>query len=81
MKRAAMGILLLGSLLIPGEVSAGKVDDVKKVVREKCGKEIPPELLMSAAVRAYNCEPDQDVTILNCKIKCLNNQDGNVVGK
>lgn len=74
-------LLLFALLAFPHPAEAGKVDEVKKAVRTKCQTEIPVETLLTAVVRAYDCEPDQNVTIAGCKIKCLKNGDGKVVGK
>jgi hypothetical protein len=75
------GIVLLALLAISSEAFAGKVDKVKKAVRDQCNKEIPIETLVTAVIRAYECAPDREVTIAGCKIKCLKDDDGSVVGK
>jgi len=81
MKRLLKVIVVLALLAWPGRASAGKVDNVKNAVRDACKQEIPIESMVTAVVRAYDCEPGQDVTIAGCKIKCLKSAGGNVVGK
>jgi hypothetical protein len=76
-----MVLALTAWLWAPTEAWAGKLENVKKAVKDKCNKEIPPDLQVSAAIRAYDCEPEQTVTIVGCKITCLKENDGNVVGK
>jgi hypothetical protein len=81
MRRLLKVVVPLALLALPGRASAGKVENVKSAVREACKREIPIESVVNAVVRAYDCEPGQDVTIAGCKIKCLKGADGNVVGK
>jgi hypothetical protein len=63
------------------QAHAGKVASVKQAVKEKCSKEIPIDILLASVVRAYDCQPNQEVTIASCKIKCLKGDSGNVVGQ
>ena len=81
MNKTMKGIWLFALLAVPSEAFAGKVDNVKKAVKDKCNKEIPIEILVTAVVRAYDCEPNRELTIAGCKIKCLKTEDGSVVGK
>ena len=60
---------------------AGKVENVKRAVKDKCNREIPIESLLDSVVKAYDCQPDQEVEIISCKIKCLKGSSGNVVGQ
>jgi hypothetical protein len=60
---------------------AGKVDSLKQAVKEKCNKTIPVEVLRDSVVRAYDCQPDQEITVAACKIRCLKGGSGNVVGQ
>jgi hypothetical protein len=76
----ALGSTLYWLYCIP-QAFAGKVDNVKQAVKEKCNKEIPIEILRDSVVRAYDCQPEQEVTIASCKIKCLKGGSGNVVGQ
>jgi hypothetical protein len=81
MRTMSRGVLFAAFLVLPGQANAGKVDNVKNAVKEACNRDVPAESVLSAVVRAYDCEPGHDVTIAGCKIKCLKNADGNVVGK
>ena len=54
---------------------------MKRAVKDKCNKEIPIEILLDSVVKAYDCQPEQDVEINSCKIKCLKGSSGNVVGQ
>jgi hypothetical protein len=74
-------VLALGFTLLPlPQAHAGKVANVKQAVKEKCSKDIPIDILLDSVVRAYDCQPNQEVTIASCKIKCLKGDSGNVVG-
>ena len=59
---------------------AGKVDDVKKAFKDKCGKDLPDTDVLSAVLKAFDCTPGADVAIADCTIKCLKDASGNVVG-
>ncbi len=74
-----MFLLMLIFAIVPAS-HAGKVDDVKKAVKDKCSKELPEDSLMDSAMKAFDCQPSQDVTIQGCTIKCLKANSGNVVG-
>ena len=72
----------LGVTLFPlSQAFAGRVDGVKRAVKEKCNKDIPIDILRDSAVRAYDCQPDEQITVAACKIKCLKGGAGNVVGQ
>ena len=75
-------VIALGLTVFPfPQAHASKVATVKQAVREKCDKDIPIEILLDSVVRAYDCQPNQEVTIASCKIKCLKGDSGNVVGQ
>jgi hypothetical protein len=77
-----MMALAAGLALFPvPSARAGKVESVKRAVKDKCNKEIPIEILLDSVVKAYDCQPEQDVEINSCKIKCLKGSSGNVVGQ
>lgn len=71
MRTTTAGILLIGTSVICLSARAGRIEDVKDAVRAKCQTEIPVEELPTAVKRAYECEPDQNVTVTGCKIRCL----------
>lgn len=73
--------LIVLLLSVSSSTYAGKVDDVKKIIKEKCNKDIPDETLMESVLKAYDCHPQTDVTIQGCTIKCLNTRSGKVVGE
>ena len=80
--RSLLIVFVLGvTLFPPPRAVAGKVDSVRQAVKQKCNKEIPIEILRDSVVRAYDCQPDQEVTIAACKIKCLKVGSGDVVGQ
>ena len=82
MRRLMMIALAAGIALFPvPQARAGKVESVKRAVREKCSQEIPIDILLDSVVRAYDCQPDQEIAIGGCKIKCLKGSSGNVVGQ
>jgi hypothetical protein len=72
-------LALLFSCLIPQLGFAGKIDDVKKAVKEKCNKNIPSAEVMDVVLKVYDCTPDSDVVVGGCTIKCMKSS-GAVVG-
>jgi hypothetical protein len=82
MRRLITLVLASGVALGPiPQAHAGKVESVKRAVKDKCNKEVPIDILLDSVVKAYDCQPDQEVTINSCKIKCLKGSSGNVVGQ
>lgn len=76
-----MGVFFATGAYLCPPAQAGKLDQVKKVVREACRKEIPDEELMEAVLAAFDCTPGTDVKVAECKIRCQKQGDGKVVGK
>lgn len=74
---AMMAMMLV---LLSPSAYAGKVDEVKKAVKDTCGKELPSAEILDAVLKAYDCTPASDVAVGDCKIKCLKEAGGNVVG-
>ena len=74
-------LLICGFLAVAPSAFAGKVDDVKKAIKEKCSKDVPSGELLDAVVKAFDCQPDQEVTVAGCAIKCLKGSAGKVVGE
>jgi hypothetical protein len=75
-------VIALGLTVLPSpQAHAGKVAAVKQAVKDKCNREIPVDLLLASVVRAYDCQPDEEITVASCKIKCLKGDSGNVVGR
>jgi len=70
---------LLVSVLSPQLSFAGKIDDVKKAVKDKCNKDIPSAEVMDVVLKVYDCTPDSDVVVGGCTIKCMKSS-GAVVG-
>lgn len=60
---------------------AGKVDQVKASVKSTCNKDLPESDLMDAVLKAYDCTAGTEVKVADCKIKCLKENSGSVVGK
>lgn len=75
---SVFGIVVGLVLSIPA--LAGKVDQTKLSVKDKCHKDIPEDQLLEAVVKAFDCQPQQEVTIADCTIKCLKASNGNVIG-
>lgn len=76
--RLLIGIFLLG-LCAPQMSFAGKIDDVKKAVKDKCNKDVPSAEVMDVVLKVFDCTPDSDVTVGDCTIKCMKTS-GAVVG-
>jgi hypothetical protein len=82
MRRLTTIALACGLALLPvPQARAGKVESVKRAVKDKCNKEIPVDILLDSVVRAYDCQPDQEIEVSACKIRCLKGGSGNVVGQ
>jgi hypothetical protein len=69
-----------GVALVSMPAQAGKVDEVKKIIKEKCSKDLSDSEVTDAVVKAYDCTPDSDVSVAGCTIKCLKGGSGSVVG-
>ncbi|MGZ3691486.1 MAG: hypothetical protein ACXVAX_08280 [Pseudobdellovibrio sp.] len=69
------------STILGAPAYAGKVDTVKKAVKDSCNKELPDSDLMEAIVKAYDCTAGTSVKVADCKISCLKENGGFVVGK
>lgn len=76
-----IGLFFISTSLFCSFASAGKVDQVKKAVKVACNKDLQDSELMDAVLKAFDCVPGTDVKIADCKLKCLKEGDGNVVGK
>lgn len=59
---------------------AGKIDDVKNAVKEKCKTELAQDQVLESVIKAFDCTEGSDVKIGSCTIKCLKANAGNVVG-
>jgi hypothetical protein len=81
MRRLTIVIILGLTVFHFPQAHAGKVATVKQAVKDKCNKDIPVDILLASVVRAYDCQPNEEVTIASCKIKCLKDDSGNVVGR
>ncbi|PWU12254.1 MAG: hypothetical protein C5B49_16620 [Bdellovibrio sp.] len=62
---------------------AGKVDQVREAVKNSCQKrELKENEILEAVLKAFDCTPGTEVqVVVECKIKCLRENAGNVVGK
>lgn len=71
--------ILLALALTPMVAKAGKVDDVRKTVKEACNLDIKEEDLMDAVVKVYDCNPNSKVKLGDCAVKCMKTT-GAIVG-
>jgi hypothetical protein len=76
-----VGWILLGMLLFNSPAIAGRIDEVKKQLKETCKKEVPDSELMEVVKKALDCEPGTKVKIGDCVIKCVSQGGGRVVGE
>lgn len=67
------------TFMISTTASAGKIDEVKAAVKEKCQKELLSGELTAAVMAAYDCNPGADVNVAGCTIACKK-PSGSVVG-
>lgn len=72
--------IALTTIMMSAPAYAGKVDDVKKAVKDKCGTDIAAAQVLESVIKAYDCNEGTDVKIGDCSIKCLKANSGNVVG-
>ncbi len=80
MKSTIRSIAVLTALLLSTPVFAGKVDEVKNAVKEKCKIDLPAAQILESVIKAYDCNDGVDVKLEGCTIKCLKGNAGNVVG-
>lgn len=61
---------------------AGKIEDVKTEVKKICSKDVDDKEALGLVKKAFlTCTPGQDVDVAgDCRIKCLKQNTGAVVG-
>jgi hypothetical protein len=61
---------------------AGKVEDVMAEVKKSCSKDIPKEDALRLVKNLYlACVPGDKVDVDGCKVSCLKENSGAVVGQ
>ncbi len=74
-----MMVLALTLIALPS--FAGKVETVKETVKKACSKDLDDKAALDAVKKAFlSCTPGSEVEIDGCKIKCLKENAGAVVG-
>lgn len=74
-------IVFLISLIVGQNSYGGKIDQVKVAVKSACNKDLGDTEIMESVIKAFDCTSGTDVTVTGCKIKCLKENSGSVVGK
>lgn len=77
-KKTGIAVLSM-TLLLPQLSHAGKVDDVKKAIKDKCNIELKESQVMDVVVKVFDCNPDTKVQIENCTLQCMKSS-GAIVG-
>ena len=73
--------LLAAALFVCAPSFAGKIDTVKDTVKNSCKLELDDTTALELVKKAYlTCTPGSDVEVKGCKIKCLKENAGAVVG-
>lgn len=82
MKKFIMVSALLPIMLIGNMAFAGKVEDVQAEVKKACGKDLPKEDALRNVKNLFlSCVPGDKVDIDGCKVSCLKENSGAVVGQ
>lgn len=77
MVMAALPIMLAGQMAF-----AGKVEDVQAEVKKACGKDLPKEDALRMVKNLFlSCVPGDKVDVDGCKVSCLKENSGAVVGQ
>lgn len=72
-----MPIILMGSF-----AKAGKVEMVQEEVKKACGKDVPKEDALRLVKNLFlSCVPGDKVDVDGCKVSCLKENSGAVVGQ
>lgn len=74
-------MFVLAALLATSPSHAGRIETVKETVKNTCNKEVDDKTALDLVKKAFlSCTPGQDVDAGGCKIKCLKENSGAVVG-
>jgi hypothetical protein len=83
MKRRLQILLICCLGLLASPASAGKLEDIIAAVKKECGKELTREEALRAMKSVFViCTPGELVDLDGgCRIKCLKQSDGRVLGQ
>lgn len=82
MKRIIMATLFLPVLLAGPSAFAGKVEDVQAEVKKSCGKDVEKDQALRLVKNLFlSCVPGDKVDVEGCKVNCLKENAGAVVGQ
>lgn len=70
-------------MVVSGQaLAAGKVESVQEAVKKACSKDVPSdEALRLVKVLFLGCVPGDKVDVDGCKVACLKENSGAVVGQ
>lgn len=81
-KSVVMMALMLPLMLIGRSALAGKVEDVQAAVKSACSKDVPKEDALRLVKNLFlSCVPGDKVDVDGCKVSCLKENSGAVVGQ
>lgn len=82
MKKTTMMMAILPIMLSGKMAFAGKVEDVQTEVKKACGKDLPKEDALRLVKNLFlSCVPGDKVDVDGCKVSCLKENSGAVVGQ
>ena len=82
MKKFVMVAALLPLMLLGNFAFAGTVEDVQAAVKTACAKDIPGDAALRVVKSLFlSCVPGDKVDVDGCKVSCLKENSGAVVGQ
>lgn len=82
MVRTVSVSLLLAAALLSAPAHAGKVESVQEAMKKACSKDVPNDEALRLVKNLFlSCVPGSKVDIDGCKVDCLKENSGAVVGQ
>ena len=81
MKKWVVTTLALCTLFSGSLAFAGKVESVQEAVKKACSKDIPSDAALKLVKNLFlSCVPGDKVDVDGCKVACLKENSGAVMG-
>ena len=82
MKHTMLGTLVIAAALLSSTAHAGKVESVQEAVKKACSKDVPGDEALRLVKNLFlSCVPGSKVDVDGCKVDCLKENAGAVVGQ
>jgi hypothetical protein len=82
MKRIISISLLMTAALSSVPAYAGKVESVQEAIKKSCSKDVPSDEALRLVKSLFSsCVPGSKVEVDGCKVDCLKENSGAVVGQ